>query len=85
MFLLLMLISNTELFNIYVFIALGLAVLGVVSAYIFEVLVMNASQRAIKKARDDIYQKINSISIKDFDSKYHGDYYKDTYDFTFLV
>ena len=65
--------NNPEFFNIYVFIALGLAVLGVVSAYIFEVIVMNSAQRAIKKARDDIYQKINSIALKDFDNKYRGD------------
>ena len=65
--------NNSELFNIYIFIALGLAVLGVVSAYIFEVIVMNSAQRAIKKARDDIYQKINSIALKDFDNKYRGD------------
>ena len=65
--------NNPELFNIYVFIALGLAILGVVSAYIFEVIVMNSAQRAIKKARDDIYQKINSIALKDFDNKYRGD------------
>ena len=65
--------NNSELFNIYIFIALGLAVLGVISAYIFEVIVMNNAQRAIKKARDDIYQKINSIALKDFDNKYRGD------------
>ena len=65
--------NNPELFNIYVFIALGLADLGEVSAYIFEVIVMNSAQRAIKKARDDIYQKINSIALKDFDNKYRGD------------
>ena len=65
--------NNPELFNIYVFVALGLAVLGVISAYIFEVIVMNSAQRAIKKARDDIYQKINSIALKDFDNKYRGD------------
>lgn len=65
--------SNKELFNIYLIVSIVLIVLGTISAYIFEVLVMNASQRAIKKARDDIYQKINNISIKDFDSKYHGD------------
>ena len=65
--------NNKELFNIYVFIALGLAILGTVSAYIFEVIVMNSSQKAIKHARDDIYQKINNIAIKDFDNKYRGD------------
>ena len=65
--------NNQELFNIYVFIALGLAVLGIISAYIFEVIVMNSSQKAIKHARDDIYQKINNIALKDFDNKYRGD------------
>ena len=65
--------NNQDLFNIYVFIALGLAILGVISAYIFEVIVMNSSQKAIKKARDDIYQKINNIPLKDFDNKYRGD------------
>ena len=65
--------DETDLFNIYVFIALGLAILGVISAYIFEVIVMNSSQKAIKKARDEIYQKINNIALKDFDNKYRGD------------
>ena len=65
--------NNQDLFNIYVFIALGLAVLGIISAYIFEVIVMNSSQKAIKHARDDIYQKINNIALKDFDNKYRGD------------
>ena len=65
--------NNQDLFNIYVFIALGLAILGVISAYIFEVIVMNSSQKAIKKARDEIYQKINNIALKDFDNKYRGD------------
>ena len=65
--------NNQDLFNIYVFVALGLAVLGIISAYIFEVIVMNSSQKAIKHARDDIYQKINNIALKDFDNKYRGD------------
>ena len=65
--------GSKEIFNVYVLIALGLAILGVISAYIFEVIVMNSSQKAIKHARDDIYQKINSIAIKDFDNKYRGD------------
>ena len=64
---------NTEAFNIYVIIALILAVLGTVFAYLFEVIIMNVSQKAIKKARDDVYEKINAISLKDFDKKAHGD------------
>ena len=66
-------LDNHNGFLVYTLIALGLAVLGTISAYIFEVVVSNASQRVVKKLRDDIYQKINSISIKDFDKKYRGD------------
>ena len=66
-------VNNQNLFNIYIFIALGLVVIGVIFGYLFEVIVMNISQKVIKQARDDVYQKINSISIKDFDMKRHGD------------
>ncbi len=65
--------NNHDSFLIYAFIALGLAILGTLSAYFFEVIISNASQRVVKRLRDDIYQKINSISIKDFDKKYRGD------------
>ncbi|MBP5574850.1 MAG: ABC transporter ATP-binding protein [Bacilli bacterium] len=65
--------QNRDAFNIYIIIALILAVLGTIFAYLFEVIVMNVSQKVIKKARDDVYEKINSISIKDFDKKTHGD------------
>ena len=60
-------------YYIYTYVALGLAVGGTIFAYFFEVIVMNVSQRAIKNARNDIYQKINSISVKDFDKKARGD------------
>ena len=66
-------VNNRNGFNIYVITALVLAVLGTISAYIFEVIVMNSSQKAIKHARDDIYEKINNIAVKDFDKKYRGD------------
>ena len=64
--------SRTNYYT-YTYVALGLAVGGTAFAYFFEVIVMNVSQRAIKNARNDIYQKINSISVKDFDKKAHGD------------
>ena len=64
---------NREAFNIYVIVALVLAVLGTIFAYLFEVIIMNVSQKVIKKARDDVYEKINAISLKDFDKKTHGD------------
>ena len=60
-------------FYVYTFVALGLAVLGTVFAYLFEVIIMNVSQKVIKKARDEVYEKINAISLKDFDKKAHGD------------
>ena len=65
--------DERNVFNIYVIVALILAILGTVCAYFFEVIIMNISQKVIKKMRDDIYLKINSISIKDFDQKYRGD------------
>ena len=65
--------KNAQDFYVFVFVALGLVLLGVIADYIFEVLVMNVSQKMIKKMRDDLYIKINNISIKDFDMKKHGD------------
>ena len=65
--------NDQTAFYLNIFIALGLVVIGVVFGYLFEVVVMNVSQKVIKQARDDVYQKINSISIKDFDMKRRGD------------
>ena len=65
--------ADKDEFIIYIIVSLALAVVGVVSAYIFEVIVMNSSQKIIKKARDEVYQKINNIALKDFDNKYRGD------------
>ena len=65
--------ANQRDFYIYVFVALGLAISGTAFAYLFELIVMNISQKIIKKVRDDVYKKINAISVKDFDQKTHGD------------
>ena len=65
--------ADKDEFIVYIIVSLALAIVGVVSAYIFEVIVMNSSQKIIKKARDDVYRKINSIALKDFDNKYRGD------------
>ena len=65
--------SDYKLFIIYLIVSFVLAVLGTVFDYIFELIVMNASQKAIKHLRDDLYQKINAISIEEFDKKNHGD------------
>lgn len=65
--------DNYSVFVIYLIVSFALALLGTFFDYLFEAIVMNASQKAIKKLRDDIYQKINSISLKDFDAKARGD------------
>ena len=65
--------AEENTFSIYLIVSLCLVVLGTIFDYLFEVIVMNASQKAIKQARDDIFNKINSISIRDFDMKLHGD------------
>ena len=65
--------DNQTAFFVEVIVALVLVVLGTVMAYLFEVMVMNVSQKVIKQIRDDVYTKINSISLKDFDKKSHGD------------
>ena len=65
-------VNHTE-FYIYIGIAVGLIMVGTIAGYIFEVMVMNIAQRMIKDARDDVYNKINNIAIKDFNSKYYGD------------
>ena len=64
--------SNNSMFITMLAIALGLAVLGTFTGYIFEVVAGDISQNIIKKMRDDIYEKINSISIKDFDIRTSG-------------
>ena len=64
--------SDNKTFIIMLVISLVLAVLGAFSGYLFEVLAGNISQNIIKKMRDDIYEKINSISIKDFDIRSQG-------------
>ena len=65
--------ADKNTFYVYVYVALALAIIGTVFAYFFEVIIMNVSQKIIKKARDEVYEKINAISVKDFDQKTHGD------------
>ena len=65
--------NNNQAFYTCLFICLGLVIIGAVFDYFFEFIVGKISQNAIKKMRDDIFKKINSISIKDFDKKYQGD------------
>lgn len=66
-------VDNFDLFKIYLIVSFVLAIVGTIFDYFFEVIVMNVSQKVIKETRDDLYNKINAISLKDFDAKYHGD------------
>ncbi len=59
---------NTNLIALYLSICLGLAVLGVFFDYIFEYQVGVMTQHAVKRIRDDVFKKFNSISIRDVDS-----------------
>ena len=65
--------QDTINYFIYLGIAVGLIVIGTISGRFFEVIVMNIAQKVIKSARDDVYQKTNSIAIKDFNNKNYGD------------
>ena len=64
---------NKPVFYAIIIVAFVLVILGMVFAYFFEVIVMDVSQKVIKNLRDDVYRKINAISVKDFDQKAHGD------------
>ena len=65
--------DNRNQFFVYVFIALSLAILGTISGYLFEYSVGVLSQNVVKDMRDDVYKKMNSISIKEFDNKKAGE------------
>lgn len=65
--------NNRDMFYIYLIICLVLTVLGMVFYYFFEVICGYISQRVIKDMREDVYLKMNSVSIKSFDSRTHGD------------
>ena len=65
--------NNETLYLTLLFIALGLILVGLVTGYIFEVVVSNLAQDVSKNLRDEIYKKMNSISLKDFDQRRFGD------------
>ena len=65
--------NNKTLYLTLLFIALGLILVGLVTGYIFEVVVSNLAQDVSKNLRDEIYKKMNSISLKDFDQRRFGD------------
>ena len=65
---------NKQLFDIYIYVALGLVFLGVVCNYFFELIINNISQKIIKEVRDDLFDHINKISIKEFDTYQYGEF-----------
>ncbi len=65
--------DNEQAFYLCLFISLGLVIFGTITDYFFEYLVGKISQRIIKKMRDDVYKKLNSIPLKEFDNRYRGD------------
>ena len=65
--------NNSKAFYTCLIISLVLSILGTVFSYFFEYIVGVISQRIIKKIRNDVFEKMNSISIQDFDHKNQGD------------
>ncbi len=65
--------DNFNLFVAYLVICTVLSIVGAVFYYIFEVISGKISQNIIKSMREEIYLKLNSISVKEFDKRAHGD------------
>ncbi len=61
--------KNGKLFGIYIGVCAVLSFLGIFAGYLFEYLVGKITQNTIKKMRDDVFDKINKISINDM---YHN-------------
>ena len=66
-------VGDQPLFYTYLIVSFALITIGTIFDYFFELIVSNVSQKVIRNLRDDVYQKINSISIKDFDTYSKGD------------
>ena len=68
-------ILNKELkeFIVYIIVATSLAIIGVISGYIFENNVGVLTQNLIKSMRDDVYEKYNKVSIGYLFNKRKGD------------
>ena len=66
-------INDEKAFIIYLIICLVLTLVGGAFYYFFEITAGFISQKIIKDLREDIYLKMNSVSIKEFDNKKQGD------------
>ena len=65
--------NNNQAFYITLIISLCLSVIGTIFDYFFEYFVGKIAQRSIKRMRDEVFNKINSIPLKDFDTRSYGD------------
>ena len=65
--------DNQTVFLIYLFVSLGLTILGGIFCYIFEVIAAIVAQKVVNLMRNDIYLKLNNISVDQFDTRRHGD------------
>ncbi len=65
--------NNNQAFYITLIVSLCLSVIGTIFDYFFEYFVGKIAQRSIKRMRDEVFNKINSIPLKDFDTRSYGD------------
>lgn len=65
--------DNNQVFINLLITCLVLTLVGGVFNYFFEVVAGRISQNVIHELRNDIYSKLNSISVSEFDKRHHGD------------
>ena len=65
--------NDQKMFLTYLIICLVLTIIGGAFYYFFEITIGYVSQNIIRDMRKDIYLKMNSVSIKEFDTRTHGD------------
>lgn len=65
--------DDNQLFIKLLIICLVLTTIGGIFNYFFEVGMGKVSQRVVHNLRKDIFDKLNKISINEFDQKHHGD------------
>jgi ATP-binding cassette subfamily B multidrug efflux pump len=63
---------DTHRILVYLLIALGLALIGLVFDFFFEYGVGLLTQHAVRAIRDDVFRKFNSVPIRTIDQERHG-------------
>lgn len=58
---------------VYLFVGIGLLLLGSIFRYFFDILVSLLGHNVVKKMRDDVFSKFNRVSISYLDTHPHGD------------